>query len=173
MKRNLKKDFFRVALEEAKGDSSKVWKAVERAYNSVTRKKSKIVLNGVEDPLSNAEVLNSFFSDIGPKLDDLLGPDPNVITETVVECNPLILQPVSEAEIRKIVINLSLNVASGDDGFSPKIIKAALPVFVPIITALVNKSIRSKVVPNKWKHACITPIYKSGDKGEPNKLSPN
>ncbi len=36
MKRNLKRDFFRVALEDAKGDSGCVWKVVEKAYNSVT-----------------------------------------------------------------------------------------------------------------------------------------
>ena len=44
MKRNLKKDFFRVALEDAKGDSGKVWKAVEKAYNTVTRKNPKSYL---------------------------------------------------------------------------------------------------------------------------------
>ena len=126
-----------------------MWKAVEKACNSVTGKKSKIILKGVEDPLQNAEELNCFFSEIGPKLDEMFGPDPNVVTEPILDCHPLVLQLVSETEIRKIVMNLSVNVASGDDSFSPKIIKAALPIFIPIITSLINKSIRAKVVPNK------------------------
>ena len=62
--------------------------------------------------------------------------------------------------------------ASGDDGFSVCIIKSALPVFIPIITNLVNKSIVSKCVPPKWKHACVTPIFKSGDKGDTNNYRP-
>ena len=54
----------------------------------------------------------------------------------------------------------------------PLVIKAASPVFISIITTLINKSIITKIVPLKWKHACVTPIFKYGVKGDTNNYRP-
>ena len=172
LKTTLKRDYFRLALEEAKGDGNRVWRAIEKAYNTVSRKKTKFRINNVDDPLENAEILNKFFIEIGPTLDENLGPDPGVATENSLECPLLTLHLTNENEVSKIVQNLSVNTASGDDGFSARIIKAALPVFIPIITNLINQSIIQKIVPQKWKHACVTPIFKAGDKCEANNYRP-
>ncbi len=172
LKKQLKANFFKEALQDAKGDSSRIWKAIDKAFNTVTRKRSKIKLQGIDDPATNAKLLNDFFIDIGPSLDRDLGPETDIITESVLDCPPLTLHLTDETEIRKIVSGLSISTASGDDGFSPRIIKAGLPVFIPLITHLINKSITCRIVPPKWKHACITPIYKAGDQGEPNNYRP-
>ena len=104
--------------------------------------------------------------------DDDLGPETNVVSETSIDCQPMTLKLTNEKEVSKIIAGLSVHTASGDDGFSAKIIKAALPVFVPLITIIINKSILNQVVPQKWKHACITPIFKSGDRGESTNYRP-
>ncbi len=92
LKKNLKRDFFKLALTEAKGDSAKVWQVFEKAFSSTTQKKTKIILNGIEDPAENADVLNKFFVEIGPTLDRALGDDNDIVTESVIECQPLTLQ---------------------------------------------------------------------------------
>ncbi len=168
LKKSLKWDYFRLALEDAKGDSSRVWRAIDRAYNTVSRKHTKIWINDIKNPTENAELLNKFFIEIGPTLNQDLGPDPDVKTETTLSCPPFLLHLTNEAEVTKIIQNLSIHTASGDDGFSARIIKAALLVFIPIITTLINWGIKQKVVPKKWKHACVTPIFKSGNKSEAN-----
>ena len=41
LKRSLKQNYFKDDLQEAKGDSAQVWKAINEAFNSVSRKKIK------------------------------------------------------------------------------------------------------------------------------------
>ena len=43
-------------------------------------------MNGIDEAQQNAQVLNIFFSDIGPNLDPKLGPDPQVVTERASDC---------------------------------------------------------------------------------------
>ena len=84
--------------------------------------------------------------------------------EKTLNCPILILQPVSEGDIGKIINAMSTSTASCDDGFSVRIIKACSPVSVPLTTRLVSMGIMQYHVPYRWKHACATAIYKAGDR---------
>ena len=45
LKKSLKRNYFWLALQDAKGDSGKVWRVIDQAYNSVSRKWNKIRIN--------------------------------------------------------------------------------------------------------------------------------
>ena len=72
---------------------------------------------------------------------------------------PLITEHFVAQEIDK----MSCKKATGIDGLSCKVLKIAKDVIVPSITKIINMSIRTNTVPNIWKQAKVTPIFKSGD----------
>ena len=97
-----------------------MWHTTQKAFNSANRKQTKIVLNGIENPAGNAEVLNTFVVKIGPTLDEALGVDSDIVTEPVLECHQLSLQLTNEKEISTIIQNLSIHTASVEDVFSTR-----------------------------------------------------
>ena len=65
------------------------------------------------------------------------------------------------------ISTLDSTKATGLDGSGPRIIKLAGNHLAPIIAALINKSISSKVFPSQLKCAKILPIFKGGTKSDP------
>ena len=54
--------------------------------------------------------------------------------------------------------------ATGNDGFPIRFVKMASHITVPILTHIINLTIDTAIIPNDWKEATISPIYKDGDK---------
>ena len=48
----------------------------------------------------------------------------------------------------------------GPDGIHPMLLKACAAELAEPLTVVFNKSIQEGVVPNRWKVAVVTPIYK-------------
>ena len=46
------------------------------------------------------------------------------------------------------------------------------PTTEVIITYIVNLSLRLKIVPNGWKRACLSPLFKDGDDNDPSNYRP-
>ena len=59
---------------------------------------------------------------------------------------------------------LKVNKAAGLDRIPARLLKDAEAELAPSITYLVNKSISDGIVPDLWKVARVTPLYKSDDK---------
>ena len=67
---------------------------------------------------------------------------------------------VNEERVQQLIDNLSTTSGPGVTGISSKIIKAASAKLVPFITKLFNECIQKNTIPNEWKTAVVTPIYK-------------
>ena len=52
----------------------------------------------------------------------------------------------------------------GDDGITPKFLKEVVDEIAEPLTEIFNKSISEGVVPQDWKIAKVTPIFKKGTK---------
>ena len=62
--------------------------------------------------------------------------------------------------------------ATGLDDISPRLLKAGAPVIAGPLASIMNMSIRSGVVPAKWKQSRVTPIFKEGDRFETSNYGP-
>jgi hypothetical protein len=72
-------------------------------------------------------------------------------------------RPVSSYEIRKIVNSFpSSDKAPGVDKVSVSVIKDALPIILPTLTEIVNRSLLTAVFPLAWKKSVAIPILKGG-----------
>ena len=73
---------------------------------------------------------------------------------------------VTENFVAKEIDEMPCRKASGVDEISCKILKIAKNIIVPSLTEIINLSIRTKSVPNLWKQAKVTPIFKSVDRND-------
>ena len=70
---------------------------------------------------------------------------------------------VRAEEISYILSNLSTEKATGPDEISARMLKECSNEIAPSLTALFNKSLTLKKVPQEWKEANVVPVPKKGD----------
>ena len=70
----------------------------------------------------------------------------------------------SALEVHKILAKLDSNKATGADNIPARILKECFRELSHPLSILFNLSSRLGVVPQKWKRANITPVFKSHNK---------
>ena len=79
---------------------------------------------------------------------------------------------LTEAAVERFLRKLDIKKASGLDGVDAKFIKLAGPFITKILKDICNLSINSKIFPNSWKTAKVSPLYKKNSKDDPNNYRP-
>ena len=82
------------------------------------------------------------------------------------------MEPVSEAEIARIVNCLRGSSSSGPDRIPTKVVKFILPVIVCALTRLVNLSFENGVFPSALKRARVIILFKGGSRNDPANYRP-
>ena len=77
-------------------------------------------------------------------------------------------RPFTLREVEIVVEELASGKAPGLDGISNEILKYASVVIVPLLYKLFNVILDTKCFPDEWSDALIVPVYKKGNKSEPN-----
>ncbi len=72
----------------------------------------------------------------------------------------------TSANVRKALQNLDVNKAIGPDEISPRVLKHCAAELAPSLAVLFNLSMRSGTLPDLWKRANVTPVFKKGDKSD-------
>ncbi len=67
---------------------------------------------------------------------------------------------VKKSELEYIIKNLNKKCSPGNHNIPFKLYIDNLSVLLPILLNLINECLRTKVIPNDWKSALITPLYK-------------
>ena len=124
-------------------------------------------INGETEPAKMAEQINVLFSMIADKLAENFPRQTPDQTEKVRNQPKFHLQTTDEKEIEKLINNLSLASAIGNDGISPRVLKSAVKPLSILISELFNKSIISGIFPDDLKVARVSPTHKSGDRTDP------
>ncbi|KAF2343362.1 hypothetical protein FHG87_025882, partial [Trinorchestia longiramus] len=62
--------------------------------------------------------------------------------------------------------------STGPDGLGPQILKETAEVISEPLTNIFNRSLETGIVPDDWKRANVTPIFKKGNKQIPNNYRP-
>jgi len=62
--------------------------------------------------------------------------------------------------------------ATGPDGIPPKLLKETSFELSPSLTLLFNSSLKQGRIPQHWKTASVTPIFKKGNRSNPTNYRP-
>ena len=79
---------------------------------------------------------------------------------------------VTEKGVLKLLNGLNPHKASGPDEISTRFLKTTATVIAPILTVIFQSSIDQGKVPDDWKSANVTPLYKKGDKAKASNYRP-
>ena len=80
---------------------------------------------------------------------------------TAASLQSLMLLDIVESEIARATKNIKTNSAPGPNGISPKFIKIAKVVLVPVLTKLYNKCLKEECFPDDFKLSHVIPIPKT------------
>ena len=162
-----KSNYYCNLIEESKGDSSMVWKAVNEASsrNVSSSIPQYIIASGVQynDPKSIATALNVYFASVGRLLAEKFSQSLNYV-------NPAKLNVAESATVSFCA--LKRNKAIGLDRISARLLKCASRTITPSITKLLNLSIATNEFPNIWKCAKVTALFKAGNRTSPSDYRP-
>ena len=115
-------------------------------------------------------ILNSFFASVFTAEDlSSIPAVPDVFINNNDVLNSII---VTERDVLKCIDKLKVNKSPGPDAISPRILKEAKLEFVTPLTSLFNNSLQSGTMPEEWKLANVTPIFKKGSKSLPSNYRP-
>ena len=112
-----------------------------------------------------AETLNSFFQSVFTCEDKDQMPDPPSCTYD----HALEDIEILEDSVTKLLKSLNTKKAAGPDGITPLLLADAL---TQPITLIFRKSLASGQIPQDWRSASVSPIYKKGSKLEPGNYRP-
>ena len=120
----------------------------------------------VSDKETIASKFNIFFGNIGLNVANNIGNIEHGLFKKNLN-NPcfdvLIFKPVEEADVIKIIDNLSSKNSCGIDKITTKLLKTITQYITKSITFIINQSLLSGVFPEKLKIAKIVPIFKKYD----------
>ena len=179
------KKYHHKKLFDAKNDKKQTWKVLNNIKNGKhkTDRKSKCNINQlvdehgvtVESATSKANMLNKFFNEIGSKLSDRFldeGDALQYINHNVSDSLLYFETACSEAEVAKLIDNLSVNKTTGPDHIPVTVIKATKRVIVPILNKLFNECLGTGIFPDAFKTSNIIALFKAGNRCLPNNYRP-
>ena len=176
--RDEKEKYFRNKLENAVGNSKKIWKVVGQILNNKTNRSHYInklkvdnivIENG--DEISNE--FNKFFTSIGKNITSTLPQSDRSPADYLEGDFPSInkFKHTNINEVKEIIKNIKTN-SIGIDGIHPKIIKVGAEELAPTLTMLINNCFDKGLFPDVLKVAKVIPIFKNGEECDPANYRP-
>ena len=149
----------------------------KRPFNSYVKSKTKTRTNVgplkvgdnlISDNKGMAVTLNEYFLSVFSKESDGPVPSMNKLPSTSVLSDITI----SSFKVKKKIEELKPNSAPGPDNITPRFLKLNAEAMSTALAVIFNKSLQTGVVPEDWKSANVTPIFKKGAKGKPGNYRP-
>ena len=79
---------------------------------------------------------------------------------------------VSAIGVEKLLLNLNASKAAGPDKLSGKLLKATAHEIAPVLQVIIQRSIDEGTLPQAWKEATISPVYKKECRSNPANYRP-
>ena len=118
-------------------------------------------------PREQAEILNNFYSSVftnGGMCDDREGENEEGRNLDDID--------ITEERVRFAIECLKEQSASGPDGIPPRVVKELKNELAGPLTILFRKSLETEKIPDDWRLAEVTPIFKKGSKADPGNYRP-
>ena len=134
--------------------------------------RNKIVKDGSRIP----NILNEHFATVGNRLANNLPTPQTHHLDYVVKCksptSSFFFQPVLPDEVRLEILLVPNDKSYGLYSAPTKLLKCSSAVIAPVLSEILNTSIRLGTYPSKLKIAKITPVFKSEDDTDANNYRP-
>ena len=162
-----KRKYYNQYFLENSNDIKRVWNGIKQIIHckpKASQKAVKIIKNNVEliDPLKIAEAFNTYFSNVGSNLADLIPTvqkSPMSYLKSPVDENVFIF-PTTASEIENEISSLKSGKAVGPFSVPISILKILKTVISKPLAMLFNASFSAGIVPAKFKIANVVPVYK-------------
>ena len=162
--RKEKSRYYSTRLSEDQ-NSKEMWKTL----NKILPKKPK---TAAEIESLSATKFNQYFTTIAGSLcGHFTDPSPPRVLAPRVD-REFIPQNVSSAFVLLELRKLKSTKATGLDGIPAKLLKDAAQEVAKPIANLINLTFSTGEIPQEWKEAKVTPIFKSGEKDDVNNYRP-
>ncbi len=155
-------------------NSKEIWSNIRHVVPGKNRNTDVTCINTDNGECTNskdiADVLNEYFANVGPSISkNIPAADISHNNEEVNVNNNINFgfKDVNDEYIFDQLCSLPEKKATGVDEIPAKLLKISAEEITPIVTFLVNTSLRTGMFPSKWKKARICPVFKSGDKKDP------
>ena len=171
MTRKLTKDIEKDIAKQAKTNPKKFWRYVN------TNTKTKEGFSQLLKPNSNettstdeekAEVFLNHFSNVFTKEPDGQIPQP----KAQLYDSPLQSFHISKEMVEKQLLKLQISKSPGPDALHPRLLKEISSSISEPLSIIFNNSLNSMTVPEIWKSANVSAIFKKGDKKMANNYRP-
>ena len=177
--RQAERDYFNEQVTINKGSSGCIWKIIRRALPNTSTQCHQYT----KDTSTLANEFNRFFVSVGEnaanKSEQLaksygLDTRSSLISTNVTyaETEQFDFQPVSCADVRKVIMAMPSNKAPGFDKVPLFVVKDCLAHILPAITNIINSSFANSLFPRAWKRGEVVPHLKDGDHEVPNNNRP-
>ena len=186
MIRKAKNSYYNEKIAENKNNPAKLWKTLKDLGHSclktiTTNLNMKINGSLITDALNVANCLNTFFSTIATTLVNKLPSHSGLYGEQHIQAfyknkgvrkDDFKFVEVKTEEVIKKLSSLQPNKATGHDNIPTRFLKDAAVTIAPMVAHITNLSISQCHVPQEFKLARITPLYKKGNKLDPGNYRP-
>ncbi|KAI8490529.1 hypothetical protein Bbelb_317970, partial [Branchiostoma belcheri] len=170
MIKKAKKTHFESAITDAAEDPSLMWKIINN-FTGKTASKGQVQKirrsdeSCTSEPAEMAEEFNNYFSSCAADLArDIPVSEEDPLRHVPESTSTFRLRPVEEIEVLNELLRLKPKKATGVDKIPSRLLKDSAPIIVKPLAHIFNLSISSGEVPDDWKLAKVSPIYKSGNK---------
>jgi hypothetical protein len=169
MIRNAKRKFEKRLADDKSGNSRPFYAYVKKKTKSRTAigpllDSEKKSITGEKEM---ADLLNGFFSSVFTREDLTSIPTATKRGEETFEKVEITAKGI-KAKIR----NLKSFSAAGPDGIGPQLLQELQHELTPALVQIYRQSLRCGEVPEDWKLANVTPIFKKGKRSDPGNYRP-
>jgi hypothetical protein len=126
----------------------------------------------VIDDKITADLLNRYFASVFTTEDLITIPDPYSIFDGDINVDGLTNIEITEELVLKKLTELNINKSQGVDDLHPKLLFELRNKLVKPLTELFNLSLKTGKLPQDWKDANVTPLFKKGARDKPENYRP-
>ena len=164
--RNYLSNILNLSLQE--NNRNRFWRYIK------SRKADNIGVSPIRDegrlqshPRKKAELLNRQFKSVFTQEDASNIPEPSGPAQPPIE-----ELSIENKGVQKLLERINPSKASGPDAIPNRVLKEAAEEISPILTAIFKQSIEQEQLPSDWKKAYVTPVFKKGDRHQPENYRP-
>jgi hypothetical protein len=152
-----------------------MWKTINSILNRHIKSKTntsriKYLDKTYDNEIEIANVVNSYFANIGPSLADKIKnteKNPHLTYLYNKISASLFLNPTTKTEIIEIVSAFKTKTSYDSDSINMNILKSIIDCIVIPLEHIINLSITKGEFPSKLKIGRIIPVFKKGDPSDP------